>query len=44
MALASFTNGTCNIPREVKEALGITESKGKIVFFLEGTKVYIEKA
>ncbi len=45
IALASFTNGTMNIPKEVKEALGIKETKGKIIF-IKGAdgKIYIEKA
>jgi hypothetical protein len=45
MALASFTNGTMNLPKEVKEALGINEAKGKIVFIKDANgKIYIEKA
>jgi hypothetical protein len=45
MALASFTNGTMNLPKEVKEALGINETKGKIVFIKDANgKIYIEKA
>jgi len=44
IALASFSNGVMNLPREVKDALSITESKGKIVFYQENGKVYIQKA
>ena len=45
IALASFTNGTMNLPKEVKEVLGIREVKGKVIFVLdEKGKVYIEKA
>ena len=45
IALASFTNGTMNLPKEVKEALSIKETKGKIVFILDANgKIYIEKA
>lgn len=45
IALASFTNGTMNLPKEVKEALSITETKGKIVFKQDPNgKIYIEKA
>jgi hypothetical protein len=44
LALASYSNGTMNIPKEVKEALKITESKGKVAFYLENGKVIIEKA
>jgi len=45
IALASFTNGTMNLPKEVKEALNIKEVKGKVVFILDDKgKVYIEKA
>ena len=31
-------------PKEVKDASGITEVKGKIVFYVENGKVYVEKA
>jgi hypothetical protein len=45
IALASFTNGTMNLPKEVKEQLKVTSEKGKIVFILDDYgKVYIEKA
>jgi hypothetical protein len=45
IALASFTNGTMNLPKEVKEALDINETKGKIVFIKDASgKIYIEKA
>jgi hypothetical protein len=44
IALASFTNGTMNLPKEVKDTLGITEVKGKVVFVLDNGKVYIQKA
>jgi bifunctional DNA-binding transcriptional regulator/antitoxin component of YhaV-PrlF toxin-antitoxin module len=44
IALASFTNGTMNLPKEVKDALGITESKGKIVFIEDNGKVIVQKA
>ncbi len=45
IALASFTNGTMNLPKEVKQALNIKETKGKIVFILDANgKIYIEKA
>jgi bifunctional DNA-binding transcriptional regulator/antitoxin component of YhaV-PrlF toxin-antitoxin module len=45
IALASVTNGTMNLPKEVKEALGIKETKGKIVFIKDTNgKIYIEKA
>jgi bifunctional DNA-binding transcriptional regulator/antitoxin component of YhaV-PrlF toxin-antitoxin module len=45
IALASFTNGTMNLPKEVKEALNIKETKGKVIFILdEKGKVYIKKA
>jgi bifunctional DNA-binding transcriptional regulator/antitoxin component of YhaV-PrlF toxin-antitoxin module len=45
IALASFTNGTMNLPKEVKEALNIKETKGKLVFIQEANgKIYIEKA
>jgi hypothetical protein len=45
IALASFTNGTMNLPKEVKEALSIKETKGKVIFILDDKgKVYIEKA
>jgi putative effector of murein hydrolase LrgA (UPF0299 family) len=45
IALASFTNGTMNLPKEVKEALNINETKGKIVFRQDADgKIYIEKA
>ena len=44
IALASFTNGTMNLPKEVKDALGINETKGKVVFILDNGKIYIEKA
>ena len=45
IALASFTNGTMNLPKEVKEALNIKETKGKIVFVQDANgKIYIEKA
>ncbi len=45
IALASFTNGTMNLPKEVKEALNIKEIKGKKVFIQdENGKIYIEKA
>ena len=45
IALASYTNGTMNLPKEVKEALNIKETKGKIVFLKdENGKIYIEKA
>jgi hypothetical protein len=44
IALASFTNGTMNLPKEVKDALGITETKGKVVFVLDNDKIYIQKA
>ena len=36
--------GFMNLPKEVKDALKITESKGKIVFIEENSKVYVEKA
>jgi bifunctional DNA-binding transcriptional regulator/antitoxin component of YhaV-PrlF toxin-antitoxin module len=45
IALASFTNGTMNLPKEVKEALNIKETKGKIIFIQDDKgKIYIEKA
>ena len=45
IALASFTNGTMNLPKEVKEALNIKDTKGKIVFVKNTDgKIYIEKA
>lgn len=44
IALASFTNGTMNLPKEVKDALGIKETKGKVVFILDNGKIHIEKA
>jgi bifunctional DNA-binding transcriptional regulator/antitoxin component of YhaV-PrlF toxin-antitoxin module len=44
LALASFSNGTMNLPKEVKDALGITESKGKVVFYIDNGKVVIDKA
>ncbi len=45
IALASFTNGTMNLPKEVKEALSIKETKGKVVFIQDANgKIYIEKA
>jgi hypothetical protein len=45
IALASFTNGTMNLPKEVKDALSIKETKGKVIFILDDKgKVYIEKA
>ena len=44
LALASFTNSTMNLPKEVKNTLGITEAKGKVVFILDNGKVYVEKA
>jgi len=44
IALASFTNGTMNLPKEVKDALGIADSKGKIIFYEDKGKVYIDKA
>ena len=33
-----------NLPKEVKDALKITETKGKIVFILDNGKVIVEKA
>jgi hypothetical protein len=44
LALASFSNGTMNLPKEVKDALGITEIKGKLLFCLEDGKVIVQKA
>lgn len=45
IALARFTNGTMNLPKEVKEVLNITETKGKIAFIKDPNgKIYIEKA
>lgn len=44
IALASFSNGVMNLPKEVKNVLGIAESKGKIIFILENGKVYLERA
>jgi hypothetical protein len=44
LALASFSNGVMNFPKEVKDALNITESKGKVVFIQENNKIYIQKA
>jgi hypothetical protein len=33
-----------NLPKEVKDALNITESKGKVVFIQDNGKVFLEKA
>ena len=44
LALASVSNGTMNLPKEVKEILKLTE-KGKLLFVLDDTgRIYIEKA
>ena len=44
LALASVSNGTMNLPKEVKERLKITE-KGKLLFLLDDNgKIYLEKA
>jgi len=43
LALASFSNGTMNLPKEVKAALSIDTAKGKIVFIEDNGKIYIEK-
>lgn len=44
LGLASFTNGTMNLPKEVRDALHITESKGKLVFYIDNGKVIVDKA
>ena len=44
LALASFSSGVMNLLKEVKDALNITETKGKVVFIQENGKVFIEKA
>jgi hypothetical protein len=33
-----------NLPKEVKEVLNITESKGKILFVFDGKQVIVQKA
>ena len=44
IAVAKFSNGTMNLPKEVKELLSITETKGKIAFIEENGKICIQKA
>lgn len=44
LALASFKNGTMNLPKEVRDALKITEAKGKLLFIEENGKIYLQKA
>jgi hypothetical protein len=33
-----------NLPKEVKDVLNITETKGKVLFIEENGKIYLQKA
>jgi len=43
IALASYKNGTMNLPKEVKEKLGLPK-QGKLLFVEENGKIYIQGA